>query len=464
MTKKKVTPEDSEMSGKWIRLDRPMPLPTYVKDVLQKLYEEGYVAYVVGGSVRDFLLGRESKDHDIATDALPEDLCKLFPLALMVGKEFGVIKVPTGTQPPLIEIATFRKDLDYEDHRHPTGVVFSSPLEDAMRRDFTINALFYDPKSNRIYDPTGGMDDLKIKKVRAIGDPSTRFREDALRLLRAIRFQTQLGFDLDADTAKAIQARARLISKVSAERIRDELSLMWRGPRPAEALSLLSQLGLLQWVLPEVQALQGLPHIPSYSDQENLFKHVLKTLEFLVIQNRTRSFTLAWAVILHEVGKPIVAHLNREKNYNGHELESIKVAEKIADRLRFSRAETDQILKLIADHMKFKDVFQMRESTLQRWIREEYFDELLAFHHADAVASDGNLAFYEFCKSRWETYKSSPPIPFQKILDGKDLIQLGFQPGPLFSEILRVVEDLALEKKLSTKDEALEFVIKNYVK
>ena len=464
MTQKKRPAEDAELNGKWIRLDRPMPLPSYVKEVLQKLNEEGHVAYVVGGSVRDFLLGRESKDHDIATSALPEELCKLFPLAVMVGKEFGVLKVPTGTQPPLIEIATFRKDLDYEDHRHPTGVVFSNPIEDAMRRDFTINALFYDPKSNRVLDSSGGMEDLKVKKIRAIGEPSVRFREDALRLLRAIRFKTQLGFELDGETAKAIQSRARLISKVSAERIRDELTLMWTGPRPAEALRLLSELGLLQLILPEVQVLKGVPHIPSHSDQGDLFTHLLKTLEFLVVQNKSRSFTLAWATVLHEIGKPIVARLSAEKNFIGHELEGVRVAEKISDRLRFSRAETDQIVKLIADHTKFKDVFQMRESTLQRWIREDYFEELLALHQADAVSSDGNLAYYEFCFNRWDAYRKSPPIPFQKILDGKDLIQLGFQPGPLFSEILRVVEDLALEKKLSTKDEALEFVIRNYVK
>ena len=464
MVKKNPPTDASEQSSHWIRLDRPIPLPAYVRDALQKLHSEGYVGYVVGGSVRDFLLGRESKDYDIATNALPDQLCKLFPLALMVGKEFGVLKVPTGSQPPLMEIATFRKDLDYQDHRHPSGVVFSTPSEDAARRDFTINALYYDPKSNRIFDPTGGMEDLKVRKIRAIGDASVRFREDALRLLRAIRFKTQLGFDLNPETSRAIQARARLITKVSAERVRDELSLMWKGPKPSEALSLLSELGLLQFILPEVQALKGVPHIPSYSDDEDLWAHLLKMLEFLVIQNPVRSLTLAWSVVLHEVGKPVVARMNEEKNFNGYEHESAKIAEKVADRLKLSRADTEQIVKMIVEHMKFRDVFQMRESTLQRWIREEYFEELLAFHKADAVSSDGNLAYYEFCLSRLEANRKSPPVALQKILDGKDLIQLGFQPGPLFSEILRVVEDLALERKLMTKDEALEFVVRNYIK
>jgi poly(A) polymerase len=464
MVKKKTPTDASEQSSQWVRLDRPIPLPSYVRDALQKLHNEGYVGYIVGGSVRDFLLGRESKDHDIATNALPDELCKLFPLSIMVGKEFGVIKVPTGAHPPLMEIATFRKDLDYQDHRHPTGVVFSSPAEDAERRDFTINALFYDPKSNRIFDPTGGIEDLKARRIRAIGDPSTRFKEDALRLLRAIRFKTQLGFDLDPDTSRAIQARARLISKVSTERVRDELTLMWKGPRPAEALRFLSELGLLQFILPEVQALKGVPHIPSYFDHEDLWMHLIKTLEFLVLQNPVRSFTLVWSIVLHEIGKPVVARMNAEKNFNGHELEGAKIAEKIADRFRFSRADTDQIVRMISEHMKFKDVFQMRESTLQRWIREDYFEELLAFHKADAVASDGNLAYFEFCLNRLESNKKSPPVALQKILDGKDLIQLGFQPGPLFSEILRVVEDLALERKLMTKDEALDFVVRNYIK
>jgi poly(A) polymerase len=435
-----------------------------VKDALQKLNEAGHVAYVVGGSVRDFLLGREVKDHDIATSATPDELCELFPRAVTVGKAFGVIKVPTGAVPALLEIATFREDLEYHDHRHPEGVVFSGPMQDACRRDFTINALFYDPKTSRILDATGGLEDLKAGLIRAIGVPSQRFKEDALRLLRAVRFKTRFGFQLDLETAEAIRARARLITKVSAERIRDELTLMWTGPRPAEALKILSELELLPLVLPEVEALKGVTQIPSFQPNDDVWTHLVKMLEVLATQSSVRSPRISWAAVLHEVGKPIASQLNQGKNFNGHEIEGAKLAGKIASRLKMAKADIDQIAAMVADHLKFREVFQMRESTLQRFIRQDHFEELLAFHKADAAASDGNLAFYEFCATRLESYKNNSVAENQKLIDGNDLIQLGFSPGPEFSEILRVVEDLTLEKRLSSKEEALEYVVKNFVR
>jgi poly(A) polymerase len=439
-------------------------LPAYVKEALQKLDEAGHLAYVVGGCVRDFLLGRDCKDYDIATGANPDEICELFPNGVTVGKAFGVIKVPTGIQPPLLEIATFREDLDYTDHRHPKGVLFSGPVQDAQRRDFTINALFYDPKTQRILDSTGGLEDLKLGILRAIGNPSERFREDALRLLRAIRFKTRFGFKIDPDTSEAIRARARLVSKVSSERIRDELTLMWQGPHPEESLKLLSEYGLLSLVLPEVEALKGVAQIPSYHRHEDVWAHLLKMLAYMAEQSPVRSATVSWAAVLHEVGKPVASELNGGKNFNNHEIESVRLTEKIATRLKMSRADCDRIVAMVADHLKFRDVFQMRESTLQRLIRQEHFEELLAFHKADAGASDGNLAYYEFCANRLETLKKSLTTDIQKLVDGKDLIQLGFLPGPEFSEILRVVEDLTLEKKLTTKEEALEYVIKNFVR
>jgi poly(A) polymerase len=448
---------------KWIRSDRALPLPAYVKEALQKLGEAGHVAYIVGGSVRDFLLGKEVKDHDIATSADPDELVRLFPRAIEVGKAFGVIKVPTGTTPPLLEIATFRKDLDYRDYRRPKGVVFTGPVQDAVRRDFTINALFYDPKTSRILDITGGMEDLKNKVLRAIGNPSERFREDALRLLRAIRFKTRLGFELEVTTKEAILARAKLISRVSAERVRDELTLMWTGPQPKEALSLLSELGLLTLILPELEALKGIPQVPSTHKNENVWNHMLKMVQILVEQNPVRSSNLLWAAVLHEVGKPVALKINNQKNFIGHEIESSKLAQIITQRFKMSRADCDRIAIMVAEHTKFKEVFQMRESTLQRFIREPHFEELLALHKADATASDGNLAYYEFCSSRLEAFKQSAEPISPKLVDGKDLIQLGFRPGPEFSEILNVLEDLILEKKLTSKEEALEYVLKNFV-
>ncbi len=435
-----------------------------MREALARLDDAGHVAYVVGGSVRDFLLGRETKDHDIATSASPDELCRLFPDAVTIGKAFGVIKIPIPGVVYLLEIATFRQDLEYRDHRHPRGVVFSGLIEDAVRRDFTINALFYDPKTSRILDAVGGMSDLKSKIIRAIGDPQERFREDALRLLRAARFATGLDFELESATAIAIRERAKLILKISPERIRDELTLMLTGSHPAEALRMLSDLKLLPLVLPEVEALKGVKQSPIYHPEGDVWKHTLKVMECLAKQNLVRTSTLAWGALLHDVGKPMAAHRSEGKNFNSHERDGAPMATAIGERLRMSNGEIQMIVSLVEDHLKFKDVFQMRESTLQRLIRQENFGQLLALHKADASASDGNLVYYEFCTSMLKTLHVSEAVsPLPKLLSGDDLIQLGLSPGPRFSEILRMVEDLALERKLHSKEEALEYVLKNYV-
>lgn len=440
----KASTSSTASHSKWIRIDRPFPLPGYVKEALEQLDEAGYVAYIVGGSVRDFLLGRETKDHDVATNALPDELCALFPNALTVGKQFGVIKVPIAGSSVQLEIATFREDMEYKDHRHPTQVKFSGPEEDAKRRDFTINALYYDPKTARILDPTGGMRDLESGTVRAIGNPQERFKEDALRLLRAVRFTTRFGFKLDAATSIAVKERAKLLTKVSAERIRDELNGMWTGRNPAESLKLLAHLSLLEQVLPELQQL----HLKDSA----LWTHTLKTLGNLEKQNKTRSASLAWAALLIDVGRFL------------QEEQAGEVAVKIATRLKMSRGEVQQIELLLGNHQKFRETFQMREATLQRFLREPFFDDLLALHRADATALDGNLAYYEFCLTRLKEVRSQPEQEMPKLVDGTDLIQLGLKPGPEFSNILRVIEDLSLEGKLHSKEEALEYVVRNFVK
>jgi poly(A) polymerase len=411
-----------------------------VKAAIQRLDESGNVAYIVGGSVRDFLLKRPSKDHDIATSASPDEICALFPDAVTVGKAFGVLKVPVRETGELLEIATFREDLEYKDHRHPEKVRFAGPAEDAARRDFTINALFYDFKTQRILDVTGGMEDLRAGTIRAIGDPSLRFREDALRLLRAVRFATSLGFEIEKETEAAIIAKAKLISHISGERIRDELTRMLQGPRPADALELLSKLGLLKPVLTELAAIQG------FQDSWNV---TLKTLRALAKNKPERGPELSWAAALMEIGKPV-------------EADGGVLVRSIGHRLKFSRSEVDRIVALVENLPKFHEVFKMREATLERFVREPFFEDLLELHRAHALATDGNLAFYEFGLHRFELTRESKPLP--KLIDGKDLIQLGFSPGPEFSEILRVVEDLALERRLTTKDQALEFVITKFVR
>ncbi len=448
-----------------------MPLPGYVRDAIQRLFDAGHIAYVVGGSVRDFLVGRETKDHDLATDANPDELCALFPEAVTVGKAFGVLKVPVRATegekaPEFFEVATFREDLEYEDHRHPVAVRFSGPEEDARRRDFTINALFYDAKTQRILDPTGGMTDLERRVIRAIGDPDQRFKEDALRLLRAVRFTTALGFELEAQTAEALKARARLIRHVSSERIRDELTLILKGPRAAEALELLRRLHLLEHVLPEVHATVGLPQpgAPPSAGKDDVWLHTLRALRWLERHDPTRSATLAWATLLHETGKPAAWQRNKKKNYNGHETDGARIAAVVANRLKMSRQDCDSIAAMVADHLKFKEVFEMRESTLVRFVRQPHFAELLELHRADALATDGNLAFHDFCRSRLDAFQKGEGRDLPRLIDGTDLIQLGFKPGPEFSEILRIVEDLAIERRLVSKDQALEFVVQNFVR
>jgi poly(A) polymerase len=427
------------------------------------LDDAGHVGYVVGGSVRDFLLGREVevKDHDIATDALPDELCRLFPDALTVGKAFGVIKVPIESS-VVLEIATFREDIGHANHRHPNQVRFTGPDQDARRRDFTINALFYDAKAGRILDFTDGLVDLKAGVVRAIGEPRLRFEEDALRLLRAVRFTANLGFALDPATAAAVTERAPLVAKVSAERVRDELTLMWTGPRPAEALELLSKLGLLKHLLPEIEALKEVG--------PELWAHTLKLLRCAVSQRapgEPKRAALGWAILLHDVGKPGIARKAlaaggaRPTTFNGHEIEGAKLVGAIGRRLKLPRAEADRAAKLVEEHIRFREVFKMREATLQRWAREEHFEDLLRLHRADATITDGNLAYHDFCLAKLREVRETAGEPH--LIDGKDLIQLGFQPGPEFTRILRTVEDLAMERALTTKEQALEYVIKHFV-
>jgi tRNA nucleotidyltransferase/poly(A) polymerase len=454
--------------SKWIRIDQTFPLPVYVKEALQKLDEAGHIAYVVGGCVRDFLLHRATKDYDIATSADPDELCRLFPTALTIGKSFGVIKVPLSLpdgKTVTLEIATFRQDLEYRDHRHPSGVLFSGPAEDARRRDFSINALFFDPKTQRILDTVEGFADISGRIIRAIGNPSRRFEEDALRLLRAVRFSSRLDFLIEPHTYEAIRKHSKLIKKVSAERVRDELTGMLTGPRPGLALRMLSDLGLLPCVLTELETLKGVEQPPIFQFEGDVWQYTLKVLDTLAKFMPIRPGFLCWATLLHEVGKPQALRHNEGKNFNGHEIIGSGIAKSICDRMKMPRADVQVIQDLIEDQLKFKSVFEMRESTLQRWLMEPHFKYSLILHRATAMVSDGNLAFFEFCDSRLRELEAhGKQGDSHKLLDGEDLIQMGLSPGPHFAKILRSIEDLAMERKLQTKEQALEYVLKNFVK
>ncbi len=437
-----------------------------MRDAIDRLDDAGHVAYVVGGSVRDFLLNRPAKDHDIATSATPDEIVALFPNSIEVGRHFGVLKVPISSG-VLLEIATFREDLEYLNHRHPSKVRFAGPEEDARRRDFTINAIYYDPKTHRLLDSVGGIEDLRLKRVSAIGKASDRFREDALRLLRAVRFATRLDFEIDQETDLAIRERAKLILKVSVERVREELNAMLVGARAAQAVALLSNTGLLPHLLPEIESLRTIAESPAIGSDAGgtVFQHTLKVVDTLVRQNPAeRPIELVWAALLHSAGKAEAHGRSGGKSFNGHEVEGARIAREITTRLKFPKEQSERIALLIEDQLKFAGVFQMRESTLQRFVASPGFDLLLALHRAQATCSDGNLAAYEFCASRLKENQGAGISPDARLLKGEDLVELGLPPGPRFSEILRDIEDLALEGRLKSKDEALEYVVKHYVR
>ncbi len=448
---------------KSIRIDRPFPLPEPVRAVLQRLNQSGHIAYIVGGSVRDFLLNRDIKDHDIATDANPDRLEELFPEAITVGKAFGVLKIPVqrlkgeesnwaAQQEQFIEVATFREDLEYRDHRHPVRVRFAGIDEDARRRDFTINALYFDPKTSRILDPVEGLPDLDARLIRAVGRPDKRFQEDALRLLRGVRFAHSLGFRIEPETRTGLQARARLIGKISAERIRDELGLMLKSRDPRGAIEDLANLGLLGHILPRLDLLRR--HSRDWKS----------TLELLGALAPIRENEIAWAALFHRLGR--VDSESSVDNPTTLAQLSAERAELHGESLRLPSREIAVIRALVADLPKFRETFRMRDATLQRWVREPHFELLLELHRAEAVCIDGNLAAWEFCSSLWRDYDSrrkAGTLRESKLLTGEDLIGLGLKPGPKFTAILREVEDLALEGVLGTHEEALEWVIRRSV-
>lgn len=405
------------------------------------LWDAGFIAYLVGGSVRDALLGRDAAggDLDIATDASPDEILRLFPSGLDVGKQFGVIKIPIeGVAHPL-EIATFREDLDYgADARRPKGVRFSSPEEDARRRDFTVNGLFFDPKTGRVLDCVGGMADLATRTLRAIGDPELRFGEDALRLLRAVRLSATLDFELEPATADAIRRKAPLLARVSGERIREELEKLWASERVIEGMRGLERAGLLKTVFPELAASR---------DVDGRLK-----LLAICVAERPRGApsptALFWAAVLTQAPEP---DPERRATTLGH-------------RLRLSRAETETVAWLLDNLPRCAQAFAMREATILRWVAHPEFELLLSLARARALATDGNLAHWEFLRARRAEWRAQRDRGIPRLIGGEDLIELGFSPGPKFAEILRTVEDLALEAKLKTKDEALEFVIRQFVR
>ena len=422
------------------------------RQVISKLRGAGHQAYLVGGCVRDLLLGVAPKDFDIATDARPDRIMDLFPRSGRVGAHFGVVLVRDVFDQ--VEVATFRSDHDYLDGRHPEQVRFENDArEDVLRRDFTINGLMMDPDNGRVLDYVDGQADLRRGVIRAIGDPYARFREDHLRLIRAVRFAARFGFTIEGATMDAIRRDHALILKVATERVRDEISRILTEGGARRGFELLDESGMLADLLPEVAAMKGVEQPPEYHPEGDVWTHTLMLLE----QLQKPTVTLALGALLHDVGKPPTFRVAERIRFDGHVDEGVRMGEVILNRLRYSRAEIDQVVSLIDNHMKFKDVPHMKESTLKRFLRMPEFAEHLELHRMDVMASNRRLESYELAKSKLEEFSQEALKP-EPLITGADLIAAGYHPGPEFSKMLHAVEDAQLEGRIETAGEALALV------
>jgi len=424
------------------------------------LRARGFQAWLVGGCVRDLVLGREPKDYDITTDAIPERLIEMFPRAELVGAQFGVVLIDG------IEVATFRSDHSYSDGRHPDRVDFErDPREDVLRRDFTINALLLDPEAARaggglcldsstIVDYVGGLDDVHRGIVRAIGDPERRFEEDHLRMLRGIRFAARFEFTIEPATMAAIRNLRRSITRVSAERIREELVRILTEGHARRGFELLDESGLLVEILPEIAAMKGVEQPPEFHPEGDVWTHTLMMLDNLP---EHPPVTLAFGVLLHDVGKPSTFRVAERIRFDGHVEAGEKIACDILKRLKFSNEEIGQVIALVANHMRFAEVMRMRESTIKRFLRLPKFEEHLELHRIDCLCSNGNLQNYEFMRTKFDESPAQELRP-PRLVTGRDLIEAGYKPGPQFSEMLIAVEDAQLEGAIHTREEGLELV------
>jgi len=429
--------------------------------ICDTLRRNGYQALLVGGCVRDLLLGREPADYDVATDAKPEQVVSLFPESIAVGAQFGVILIPRNGLK--VEVATFRSDVGYSDGRHPDRVVYSKTAqEDVQRRDFTINGLLMRHETGEVLDFVGGQADLEAKVIRAIGEPSRRFAEDKLRMMRAVRFAARFGFEIEAETFRAIPRHVGEIHQVSPERLREELTKLLTEGAARQAFELLDETWLLQQVLPEIGAMKGVEQPPQFHPEGDVWIHTRLMLEGLP---KDASPTLAWGVLLHDVGKPPTFQSAGETGdrirFNNHVQVGVRMAEAICKRLRFSNEDTEQILALVDNHMKFAAVEEMRASTLKKFVRLPHFEEHLALHRLDCLSSHRRLDSFEFVTRFLEVTPPEQVRP-ERLLTGDDLRAMGFRPGPLFSEMLGALEDGQLEGQITTRKEAEEYVISKF--
>ena len=422
------------------------------REIVARLQRAGFTAYFAGGCVRDRLLGIEAKDYDIATSAAPEEVQEVFRgrVTDLVGKSFGVVRVMEDGE--WFEVAMFRQDGTYVDGRRPESVTPATPEEDAQRRDFTINGLFYDPVAERLIDFVGGEADLRAKLLRAIGNPADRFAEDHLRLLRAVRFAARLRFEIETKTWEAMCAGASLIRTVSAERIRDEINKIFTAAKPEKGLDLLDQSGLLVHVLPDIAALHGVEQPPQFHPEGDVFEHT----RLMLTKIENPDLDLALSVLFHDVGKKPTFHVDETGRirFNNHENIGADMAEQIMTGLRYDNKTIHTVRELVKHHMQFKDVPHMRPSTLKRMMARSTFDLELELHRIDCSSSHGDLEHYDYLKHQLETMTPEQIDP-PSLISGHDLIDMGLPPGKTIGRILEAVKIAQLEEAVQTRHEAL---------
>jgi poly(A) polymerase len=431
--------------------------------ITRTLHEAGYEAYLAGGCVRDLLIGHEPHDYDVTTSATPDVVLASFPRTFSVGAHFGVVLV--ADEENVIEVATFRSDGAYSDGRRPDSVCYTlSAEEDVQRRDFTINGLLLNPLTaagslgepealrTAILDYVNGLTDLDAGIIRAIGESTRRFEEDRLRLLRAVRFAARFGFVIEPTTLAAIRVMAPKISSVSQERVREELTKMLTEGHARRAFELLDETGLLAEVLPEIAKMKGVEQPAQYHPEGDVWTHTLMLLEQL---EAGAPLTLAWGALLHDVGKPATFRVAPDRiRFDGHVEVGVAIGAEICRRFRFSNDETQMILTLIENHMRFADTEHMKPSTLKRFFRLEKFPQHLALHKMDCMAGSKNLHHWNFVRERFDAMPEEVVRP-EPLITGRELIAAGYEPGPRFKEVLRAVEDAQLEGTIHTQDEAM---------
>jgi poly(A) polymerase len=430
-------------------------------EICQRLGEAGHRALFAGGCVRDFILDRVPKDYDITTSAAPNQVAALFPHTVMVGAKFGVCVVVTDEGH--FEVAQFRRDGPYEDGRRPESVEFADEREDAFRRDFTINALYLELPASwqgeaTVLDYVDGIADIEGGILRAVGNPEQRFEEDHLRLLRAVRFAARFGYEIAEDTWTAIRRHAGLITRTSAERIRDEITRILTEGSAGIGLTLLHDSGLLAHVLPEVEAMWGVEQPPEFHPEGDVFTHTRIMLEGLP---HDVSHTLAWAVLLHDVGKPVTQTFEDRIRFNLHDKAGVHLADRILTRLRFSNDDSKRIISLVENHMRLECLADMREAKRIRFLREDYVPELLELCRLDCLSSHGDVSTVEWAGETRAKILSEPP-PVSPLLNGHALMAMGFKAGPLLREIHEAMLDAQMERAINTEAQAVEWVLERW--